>query len=183
MSRIAEVKEYWNNRTLEELKIKTYNTRKALEDAQKLIVKNATELLQLNITSTDYLTKLKINTEYIRNAERTIRESTRELNILKLLLHEKESNNNYNFENEYKNYIQNNKKNIEIIANSVNNIDKDILSDIIQSIRINAGNIEEIETKTENNLEIKGDKADINLEVIGNKTFSYVQDENTLLFI
>ena len=67
MSRIIEVKEYWNNRTLEELKIKLYNTRKSLEDAQKLIIKNATELLQLDITANDYLTKLKINTEYNYN--------------------------------------------------------------------------------------------------------------------
>jgi hypothetical protein len=183
MSRIAEVKDYWNNRTLEELKIKTYNTRKALEDAQKLITKNASELLQLDINSNDYLTKLKINTEYIRNAERTIRESTRELNILKLLLQEKESNNNYNFETEYKDYIQDNKENIETIAENVSNIDKDLLTNIIQSIRNKAGNIEEIENTIENNLEIKGDKASVNFAVVDGKTFSYKENGNSLVFV
>jgi hypothetical protein len=182
MSRIAEIKDYWNNRTLEELKIKTYNTKKALEDAQKLIVKNASELLQLDINSSDYLTKLKINTEYIRNSERTIRESTRELNILKLLLQEKESN-NYNFEAEYKDYIQDNKESIKTIAENVTNIDKDLLTNIIQSIRNKAGNIEEIENTIDNNIEIKGDKASVNFAVVDGKTFSYKENGNSLVFV
>ena len=180
MSRIIEVKEYWNNRTLEELKIKLYNTRKSLEDAQQLITKNATELLSLDITVSDYLTKLKINTEYIRNAERTIREATRELNILKELLINKEPNCNY--EAEYHSYIEDNKKDIEVIANNIDNVDKSILGSIIASIRSKAGNIENLNADS-NSLEITGDKASVSFEVVGEKTYSYVQEENTLVFV
>jgi hypothetical protein len=181
MSRIVEVKEYWNNRTLAELKIKLYNTRKALEDAQELIKKNAKELLNLDINSTDYLTKLKINTEYIRNAERTIRESTRELNILSELLVTKEPN--VDIEADYHSYIESNKKDIEVIANNIDNVDKSILGSIIQSIRTKAGNIENLNINDSNSLEVQGDKASLSFEVVGEKTYSYVQDENTLVFV
>lgn len=180
MSRIIEVKEYWNNRTLEELKIKLYNTRKALEDAQELIEKNTFELLDLDIKANDYLTKLKINVEYIKSSERTIRESTRELNILNDLLVNKEPN--CNIEAEYSAYIENNKKDIEVIANSIDNVDKSLLGSIITSIRNKAGNIENLKANN-NSLEVKGDKASINFEVVGEKTYSYVQEENTLVFM
>lgn len=181
MSRIIEVKEYWNNRTLEELKIKLYNTRKALEDAQELIIKNATELLQLDISASDYLTKLKINTEYIRNAERTIREATRELNILKDLLINKEPNCDY--EAEYHSYIEDNKKDIKTIAENIENVDKSILGNIIASIKNKAGNIENLNVSNNNSLEVQGDKASLSFEVVGEKTYSYIQDENTLVFV
>ena len=180
MSRIIEVKEYWNNRTLEELKIKLYNTRKALEDAQELLEKNTFELLDLDINANDYLTKLKINVEYIKSAERTIREATRELNILKDLLINKEPN--VDLEAEYHSYIEDNKKDIEVIANSIDNVDKSILGSIIASIRSKAGNIENLNADN-NSLEVQGDKASISFEIVGEKTYSYVQDENTSVFV
>lgn len=190
MSRINELKEYWSKRTLEELKVKLYNTKRNIEESQTTINKNANELLILDINSIDYVTRLMILTEYIRNASKTIKDSTRELNILKEILVEKAPT--YNFDDEYNSYIKENKENIEVLVDNMKdkNIDSDIFTDLIKSMKDKVGNIQEVNISDTEDIDynVIGDKDNVNFTVIKNddgtyKTFSYIQEGNSLSFV
>lgn len=115
-----EFKEYWNSKTVGELRGYIEERKTVLNNTQEIIKDLAQDIINLDVLENKYITKLNDLSNKIKNYTKEVKEDTERINILSPVLEAKEIE-GIN-QAEYERYITDNKINIKILIKKVNDI-------------------------------------------------------------
>lgn len=112
-----EIKEYWNSKTLGELKGYIAERKRVLNNMQNLIKEYSQKIIELEETEKGYIGKLIDLGGKVKDYSKDIKEEMERIEILKPILEKKEIE-GIN-QQEYEKYMTNNKNNIKVLIKAI----------------------------------------------------------------